>query len=72
MRLRMFAALFGAMALYASAPSLAQGNGQGGDNDDQGGKVAAPQLDGPTAALGLALAASAIAALNGRFRRNGQ
>jgi hypothetical protein len=62
------------MALYVSSPSLAQNRSlnEPGDDDKGGERVRAPELDGQTAALGVALAASAVAALKGRFRRNRQ
>jgi len=74
MTARFFAALFCALALCASLPSLAQnqgGNGQGGNGqggNGQGG-VSAPEFDVQTAALGVALAGAAVVAIRARLRR---
>lgn len=69
MKTRLFAVLLSGAFLCVS-PSFAQ-NGQG-QNDDGQGKVHAPEFDAQTAALGLALAVSAVAAVKGRFKRRGQ
>ncbi|HMC35186.1 MAG TPA: hypothetical protein VKH65_12285, partial [Myxococcales bacterium] len=58
MKTRFFAVLGGAAALYLSSPSLAQNHGGNQGSDTQGfGTVPAPEFDGQTAALGVALAA---------------
>ena len=68
---RLFAALLGAMLLYA-APSFSQNQDGQGDNNNNQGKTSAPEFDGQTAAMGLAVAGAAVLALKSRFGRRRQ
>jgi hypothetical protein len=69
MTARLLAALLGALALCISSASLAQNQGGNQGGNSQGGSVAAPEFDAQTAALGIALAGTAIVAIRGRLRR---